>query len=787
MKSDVRHFAFAVLALLAAAGCAPRRITVRVSPDGPIATPEAARDTLRRIRAERGGALPEGGAAVIFADGVYRLAAPLELEGADSGRPGRTVEWKAEHPGKAVFTGARAPTGWRTVQEADVGAALLPRAVRDKVLVADVPGIAPIPDFGGGSEEFYARRLNYPFWLYQGGKRLPCARYPDAPPSPEREGEGYVFTGRTVGGATHNDVSLGMRSTSGVFEFDSPKLAAWAREPDLWAYGLFLHEYADMKMAVTNVGLAAKTLALDNRWYPRGFKKGAPFHVFNAFSELDKPGEWALDRANRKVYLYPPENVASAPPAFGVAYDLVCATNLRHTVFSGLAFECPRRDAMRFTGCSDVTVAGCWFRLTGAWGVRVAGGARVRLKGCAFAHLGEGGVCLSGGDRDALTPAAHAVAGCDIGYYGESIPSYRPGVMLWGVGNLCISNRIHHTRHQGVWFNGNDHRIAFNEIRDTCLYNDDAGAVYCCQRDWTKRGTVIEGNLIEGTGKRPYPTGNDAIYLDDFSSGNVVLGNRVDGGTLGVHIGGGNGNTVVSNEIRNCEKAILIGSRRSAHFGGPHEMGTHSPLFAPLLAQRGKYLSEPWVSRYPDLARLVAFPDTYRVHDPIFNRVEGNLFFRSGPFECALMNDVAAYCSVKDNALVEPEKRPLPPAIVRIDVFVAALPEGAQAIAEDMLGCELLASQKGRRVYAKIENAREAWKDYSFAFTAACGGTVSFSLSGGFGEDTEYADVRVSGHPAPFSGARTANHNRQAATPVVLKKGERVEVTFKARAACRKE
>jgi len=237
MKSDVRHFAFAVLALLAAAGCAPRRITVRVSPDGPIATPEAARDTLRRIRAERGGTLPEGGAAVIFADGVYRLAAPLELEGADSGRPGRTVEWKAEHPGKAVFTGARAPTGWRTVQEADVGAALLPGAVRDKVLVADVPGSAPIPDFWGGSEEFYALRLNYPFWLYQGGKRLPCARYPDAPPSPEREGEGYVFTGRTVGGATHNDVSLGARSTSGVFEFDSPKLAAWAREPDLWAMG----------------------------------------------------------------------------------------------------------------------------------------------------------------------------------------------------------------------------------------------------------------------------------------------------------------------------------------------------------------------------------------------------------------------------------------------------------------------------------------------------------------------------------------------------------------------
>ena len=756
-------------------------VVVRVSPGGDISSPAAARDALRRIRAENGGVLPPGGAEVVFADGTYFIGEPIALLADDSGTKEAPVLWRAEHPGKAVFTGGRELHGWRKLGDGDEVRSRIPSAVRDKVLVADLEYSGDVPDFGGGSEEQYAKRLNYPLWLYQAGQRLPCARWPDAPCSPDKDGEGYAYTGPTVGGGT-NAGNLGARSTSGMFEFDTPKLSAWAKEPDLWAYGLFLHEYADMKMAVTNVDVAAKTLSLDVRWYDRGFKKEAPFFVFNAFSELDRPGEWVLDRKNKKVYLYPAADMDVSLPVMGETFDIVCATGLRDFTFDGITFEHPRRDAMRFAGCRNVTVRGCAFRLTGAWAVRVDGGEMVRVEDSAMSHLGEGGVCLSGGDAARFRAGEHVACRCDISDFGEVIPSYRPGVALWGDGNCCLSNRISRTRHQGVFFNGNDHLIKGNEIADTCLFTDDAGAIYCCQRDWTKRGTVIADNTILRTGKRPDPTANFAIYLDDFSSGTTVRGNLVDGGSIGVYIGGGNGNTVISNEIRNCETSLHIGSRRGGHFGGVHEKGRESVLMRRLTSALNSDSAGLLRKRYPDLARIAELDDMRLAHDPVFNTVCGNRAFRSGAMKFPLAKDVGALSKVEGNVCAGTEMSPAGPAVARIDIHVAKLSDGIEVIAADMDNCELLASQKGRRVYAKLEQAREDWKEYRFAFTAQCDAKATLALSGSFGRETEYADVEVSGRPRPFNGIKSANHDRQVVSTVSLAAGERIEVRFKARA-----
>jgi parallel beta-helix repeat protein len=464
------------------------------------------------------------------------------------------------------------------------------------------------------------------------------------------------------------------------------------------------------------------------------------------------------------------------------------------------------------------------------------------------------------------------VDNCHIEHYGQVIPSYRPGVSLSGVGNACTHNLIHHTVHQGVWFNGNDHRIAFNVIHDTCQYNDDAGAIYCCQRDWTKRGTVIEYNLIHQTGKRPYPTMNDAIYLDDFSSGNVVRGNIVNGGTLGVHIGGGNGNTVVSNVLVACETGIRVSSRRGAHFGGVHVKGEESYLYKQLLRDRARYEDGLWRSRYPEMARLLAMPDKYLAHDPLFNRIKDNVLASSGDLLLPPTKESIPYFDVTNNVFVDgadvfvdfrgldfrirpgsaawrivrdlpvermglyaspdrltpavrfgqdvarpagPPKRPFSPAVVRIDVHTPKLPDGVEALAlDDMRNCDLLASQKGRRVYAIVAaRAPGEWTEYSFAFTPACDAVCTFALSGGYGGKTEYAAIRAEGLDiadggfmqentswrnasggdprgrgdngppyGPQRGFAVANHVRQTVQTVRVKKGVRVTVSFRARA-----
>src|SRR3954469_9442427 len=53
-----------------------------------------------------------GDIAVVLADGVYRLAAPVRLTAADSGTGGHTVVWQAAASAHPVVTGARQVTGW---------------------------------------------------------------------------------------------------------------------------------------------------------------------------------------------------------------------------------------------------------------------------------------------------------------------------------------------------------------------------------------------------------------------------------------------------------------------------------------------------------------------------------------------------------------------------------------------------------------------------------------------------------------------------------------------------
>lgn len=816
-------------------GCDERTV-VRVDPSGAVRTPAAARDAVRRLKAANGGRLPKGGVTVEFADGEYRLDAPLELDAQDSGAPDAPVVWKARNRGRVTFSGARTLGPWTKASDPKA-LELLPAAVRARVLVADVPAGLEIPDFHGGSEEMYSKRLNFPLWLYQDGRRLDCARYPNRPPDPRELKPGYIFTSFLTHGKQGAEFKL-----RNLHE----KLVTWSREPDLWAYGLFLHEYADMKMRVASIDTERDAMKLDNRWYPRGFAANRPFHVFNALSELDVPGEWVMDRAQRKVYLLPSADVTAHPPVLGVTPYLVTGTNVTDVVFDGLAFRCCRRDALRFDDCRNVRVQASSVSLTGAWGVTVNGGSDCRVEGCDFVNLGEGGVRLSGGDWTTLTPSRHVADNNHISHYGEVIPSYRPGVSLSGVGNRCTHNLIHHTRHQAVWFNGNDHTIGFNVIHDTCLYNDDAGAIYCCHRDFTKRGTVIEHNFVHATGKRPHPTNVHCIYLDDWSSGTTVRGNILNQASWGLHFGGGQDTVATNNLIVACEIWCHLGTRRWPHHFPNGVIGTDSSFYRKLTENAALWETPAWKGRYPHMLDPLSITNKVVAHDPINCVVAHNLFWACDPIQVPPYQELRPYYTVADNLACTNDpgvvdyakldfnlkpgsqawtffggnsrfgemglyasplrasppvkfgsdvsaaemrkggpKQVRQPAVIRIDVVVDKLPDGVGEIARDLDNAFILPSSKGKRIVGFSEKDEAPydchWEQCSFSFVPNFDGTGTISLSGRFGEMTEYRNVKVTGAALERQLAGEANHNRQKASKLTFRKGQTVRVDFEAR------
>ena len=755
----------------------------------PLATPQGARDAVRALRERDGGRLPAGGAVIEFADGVWRFAEPLKLEKADSGTPDAPVVWRAKNRTKAVFSGAIPLAGWKRVEDRETLALLGDRA-RDEVRWTELSPDLELPGFCGGGCGTPPQLQEIPLSLFQGETRCEPARWPN---------EGFARTGVPVGKSDGRHDGAFVKT--GIFRFDSDRMAAWTKEPELWAFGLWCYEWADAKVRVKTVDPVGKTLSVDPEPVGFGFRQNAAFYVFNALSELDRPGEWTIDRAKRRIYLWP---LGACAPELAAGRGIVQAKDVTDVSFEGLVFEHVRLTAVTFQNSARCAVRASVVRGTSSWGVRVAGGRDCRVEGCDLYDLGEGGIDLAGGAKATLTPGGHVADNNHIHHYGRVVPNYRPGVTMTGVGNRCTHNLIHHTMNQAVTFGGNDQYVGFNVIHDACIFNDDAGAIYCCMRDWTSRGSVIEHNLVHMTGRPDRLTHTDAIYLDDFSSGIRVTGNVVNRAAMGLHLGGGQDNLIERNVFLNCQYPVVIEDRGINSWAkGVSGKGRDSIVFKALDACRAFVASPLWKERYPRLLDVRDFADPQLAHDAHFNTVVRNVCLFGGVERhnwanisntCTVANNLelredpgledyehfgwnlkpgsAARLLVGDLRMSEaglyesPRRvspavrfgtdvsrpRPLGPvyaaATVRIDLYTPdnRPPQGCAELATGCVGCTVPSWGKGARIMTTFGLASsEKWVEYSFSFVPTADMAMVLETMGARGEKTLYDDFRVEG------------------------------------------
>lgn len=608
--------------------------------DGPLATLAGARDAIRKLR--QAGPLPHARIVVELATGVYRLTQPLELDARDSGSEGAPVVYRAFKRGTALLTGSVLLGDWRPVADAEVLKRLDPKA-RDQVvwtsldrsLIDELPGFA-----NGGCGFERTKKLEYPLAVYQAGKRLPVARWPN---------EGFTRMGECLGSSVIAG-HVGRKFTDGIFRFDNPRLARWIGEPDLWFNGLWFHPWADEKIRLKTIDPKEKSIALANG-HVFGFKKGQEFYAFNAISEIDEPGEWAVDRTSRRLYLWPAADLRSMPPVLAVGDTLIKAERLAHVTFEGLVFEACRQNALNFKDCTAVIVAASTVRHTGSWAVNLDGGERGTVIGCDLYDLGEGGVNALGGNHDKLIPGRHRIENNHIHHIGRIVACYRPGASVRGVGNAIRHNLIYQTDHQAIFFDGNDHTIEYNIVHDVCLHTSDAGPLYACTRDWTKRGTVIRHNLFHAAGEGLDACGCRSIYLDDWTSGVTVTSNIVSQADCGINLGGGRDNVVTDNIALNCRQSISLHSRGVDSFARKAaEMGRNSGIFR--LLMRDVYKTDLWRQHYPTLLAPLDM-DPVEAHDAHGNTIRNNLSAGSGEVKISNAQRVMKTCVVANNVLVD--------------------------------------------------------------------------------------------------------------------------------------
>lgn len=510
--------------------------------------------------------------------GVYRISTPLTLH-VDRSWSGTPIVISGPSAGHATIDGGRILRGFLPVQDRATLAKLAPQA-RGHVMVADLinAGITRVEAFT--RHGFGVPSSSAPIELFFRGEPMALARWPET---------GFARI------ASVPDGEFGRTFTIA----DAP-LENWKDEPDMQAAGYWARDWADLTLPVESVDPGTGRITLASPAPQFGIKSGQRVFVENVLSALTRPGEWYIDRAAERVYFWPPATLKDGDVEVSVADRLMTMSSVSDVVMRGVDFANARGSALDLRGVRNVIVEQASIRNVGGHAAVIVG-IDSGLRDMHIDNTGEGGVALFGGDVARLTPANLFVKNSVIRNFARRSRTYKPAISMSGVGNQAIANHISDGPHAAIIFNGNDHLIQRNEIFHVATETADTGAIYT-GRDWTARGTVIEGNVIHDIGRTDQPIATMGIYLDDQASGITIRRNVFFRVNQAVFIGGGRDNSVADNLFVNCFPAIYVDSRGLTWQKGWVE-NPSGPLRSTL--QTRNVVKPPYSTHYPALVTLL--------------------------------------------------------------------------------------------------------------------------------------------------------------------------------------
>jgi hypothetical protein len=528
---------------------------IHVSPQGadsadgsqahPFATLARARDAARLVRQDK----PAEPVTVWLAPGDYFFNEPFTLAAADGGTADAPVVYRGSEGGQpSRLIGARHLTfaDFTPVTDEATLARIDPSAA-GKVVALDLAKLVVVhskksPNVftdGGGLPD-----------LFVGGRRMPLSRFPN---------EGYMTMkrvlfnagGPTKAGTTNNDPSwqaLTKQKSGGIFEYREEfyaKHTLWRKQLDrgVWIKGYWRIPWQNETVRIGSIDTEQHTVTMakpigggiGNKYTrPAGNGKES-YWALNLLEEIDRPGEWAVDFTDQKLYFYPPADLAAQEILLADQdAPVVGMDGASHLTLRNLVVEAALGHGIVVTGGDHVLVAGCTVRNVDRYAIRLDGGKEHVALSNDLYNLGAGGVWLGGGDEinTPRVPAGHQVVNNHIHDFAQIERVYAPGVNAGftgggggghhpAVGMLVAHNLIHDTPHGGVLYGSWDSIFEYNEIFRFCTVSNDLGGFYCYDQYDRDGGHTFRYNLVHSSGD------GDGLYWDNDHRDMHVYGNIV--------------------------------------------------------------------------------------------------------------------------------------------------------------------------------------------------------------------------------------------------------------------
>jgi len=604
-------------------------LKIFVSPDGnnknsgtqnsPLRNLEKARDLIRLKRKEFKGQP----VVVYIKEGYYYLNDPVVFTSEDSGNENAPVFYVAGKGKKPVFTGSRELKSWKILKDKRKLNLLDPN-VRGKVYLTDL-NRSGITDYGDPTEPGSRPEL------YCNSSLQTLARWPD---------NGFSKAGVSRGKTELPATYTGERGTrEGAFEYIEKRINRWAIENDIRTGGYWYWDWSEEYHRVERIDTLTGTIIIQEPYHNYGYKDSLRYFGLNLFCEIDKPGEWYLDRNTGLLYWYPPEGIDPAKAdvhftLFGAPY-MIELRNCSWITFKGLTLQECRGSAILIREGRNCLISDCRIERIGRDGIHIEEGSGHGISGCLLRSFGYSGIKITGGDRRNLIPAGHFVENTIVEFFSLFKRTYEPAVHLTGCGIRINNNRFRFSSSSAMRLEGNDFLIEYNQVSHVVNESDDQGGIDIFYNP-SYQGIVIRYNhWSDITGGTRH--GAAGVRLDDMISGVTIYGNIFERcGALhfgGVQIHGGKDNVVENNIFYKCFTAVSF-----TPWGKDRWLKQlDSPEIRQKLYDEVDINSPLYLERYPLLKDLRSDPDRNKI---INNLIAGcnNLFLRNNKSHILINN-----------------------------------------------------------------------------------------------------------------------------------------------------